>query len=230
MAPTGGPSTRRRLAPRGPRCRSRRPSPSPGAVLATGRRVRPALRLAVADRRRHDPRPALPDALVDAVPLAGHEPLGGVPDLVHRLGDVGAVLDHRRRRPHEHVALVGQRHAERVDRGSRSPRRRRRRPAGHEARRRPRHPRARRGDRRSVRAGRADRGVRRGRARRRSPSPTRRGRGRRCPTSRPGRGPRRPRCGPSSSRSGGASPWRRRTPRRRPSPPAPRGSRPRTHS
>ena len=95
--------------------------PAPRAVLPAGGRVRAALRLAVADRRRHDPGPALPDALVDAVALAGHEPLGGVPDLVHRLGDVGAVLGHRRRRPHEHVAL-GRRATRRAGRSrSRSP-------------------------------------------------------------------------------------------------------------
>ena len=58
--------------------------PAPRAVLAAGGRVRAALRLAVADGRGHDPGAALADALVDAVALAGHEPLGGVPDLVQR--------------------------------------------------------------------------------------------------------------------------------------------------
>ena len=58
--------------------------PAPRAVLAARRRVRPALRLAVADGRRHDAGPALAHPLVDAWPLARHEPLGRVPDLVHR--------------------------------------------------------------------------------------------------------------------------------------------------
>ena len=195
--------------------------PAPRAVLPAGGRVRAALRLAVADRRGHDPGPALPDALVDAVALAGHEPLGGVPDLVHRLGDVGTVLGHRRRRPHEHVALGGERDAERVDRGSRWPTSRRPPVRRHETGRGRATPA--RSTRRSPRPGRRPHGPRRrtGRARRRSPSPSRRARGRRCPTSRPGRGPRRRRCGRSSTRSGGASPGRRRTPRRRRAPPAP---------
>ena len=53
--------------------------PAAGAVLATRGRVGAALRLAVADRRGHDPGAALADPLVDPVALARHEPLGGVP-------------------------------------------------------------------------------------------------------------------------------------------------------
>ena len=84
--------------------------PAPRAVLAARRRVRPALRLAVADRRGHDPGAALPDVLVDAVTVARHEPLRRVPDLVQALGDVGAVLAHRGRGADQQVALVGERH------------------------------------------------------------------------------------------------------------------------
>ena len=160
--------------------------PPAGAVLAARRRVRPPLRLAVADRRRHDPGAALADVLVDAVTLARHEPLGGVPDLVQPLGEVGAVLAHRRRRPHEQVALVGERHAERVDRRSRSPTSPTAASPAHELRRGAATPW--RWPWRSPWPGRRPPGPRRrtGRARRRSPSRTRRGRARRA---------RRPRAG-----------------------------------
>ncbi len=89
--------------------------PAARAVLAPRRRIRAALGLAVADRRGHDPGAALAHPLVDAVALAGDEPLGRVPDLVQPLGEVGTVLTHRRRRPHQQVALVRQCDAERID-------------------------------------------------------------------------------------------------------------------
>ncbi len=108
-------------------------------VLAAGGRVRAVLGLTVADGGGRDPRPALADLLVDAVPFAGDEPLAGLPRLVHRLRQVGAVLPHRRRRPHEQIALVGQRHGERVDHtltrprtGRRDARKKRGRRARHE--------------------------------------------------------------------------------------------------
>ena len=43
-------------------------------------------------------------------------------DLVQRLGQVGTVLGHRRRRPHEQIALVGERDGERVDHALTRPR------------------------------------------------------------------------------------------------------------
>ncbi len=88
--------------------------PPAGGVLAAGRRVGTALGLVLADRGGHDPAAALADVLVDAVTLAGDEPLLGVPELVLALGHVGAVLAHGPGRSDEQVALVGQRHRERV--------------------------------------------------------------------------------------------------------------------
>ena len=70
--------------------------PAAGAVLPAVRRVGPPLGLAVADRGRGDARAALADVLVDAVPLAGDEPLLRVPDLVDALGQVGAGVARRR--------------------------------------------------------------------------------------------------------------------------------------
>ena len=79
-------SSARASAPTRAACAARSSSldelPAAGAVLAAVPRVRAALRLAVADRRGHDPGAALADVLVDAVALAGDEPLLGVPELV----------------------------------------------------------------------------------------------------------------------------------------------------
>src|SRR5207342_262476 len=61
------------------------------AVVPARRRVGATLRLPVADGRRHDPGAALADVLLDAMPLAGDEPLAGLPQLVEALRQVGAV-------------------------------------------------------------------------------------------------------------------------------------------
>jgi hypothetical protein len=113
--------------------------PAPRRVLPARGRVRADLRLAVADRHRLDAAAALPDVLVDAVSLAGDEPLRGLPRLEVSRGEVGTVLAHRRGRLHEQVALRRQRHAERIDRAVVGPRsgdggggREGRRGAGHE--------------------------------------------------------------------------------------------------
>ena len=165
--------------------------PPPRAVLAAGRRVRAALRLAVADRRRHDPGAALAHALVDAVrprstrttwpcPRSGTSPRRG----------------RRRARPSSPSPASSRSPLSASDTpsgsidGTRSPTTRRapRRPAaawpaGTPWRWRPRSPSpARRpgGPRR-----------RRGRGRRRSPSPSRPGRAPRCRRPRSARRPRR---------------------------------------
>ena len=57
----------------------------------------------------------LADVLIDAVTVAGHEPLAGVPDLVEPLDQVGARLLGRGGGLDQQVAFVGERHAERVD-------------------------------------------------------------------------------------------------------------------
>ena len=111
--------------------------PAECLVLASRRRVRPHLRLAVADRRCRDAGAALADVLVDAVPFTGHEPLARVPDMTCRLGQIGAVLGHHRRRPHQEVTLAGGRHLQWIDAALARPRTRRRRP-GCAASRRPR--------------------------------------------------------------------------------------------
>ena len=99
--------------------------PAAGAVLAAVGRVGAALRLAVADRGGRDAGAALADVLVDAVALAGDEPLARCP----RSGR-GPRPGRRRARasspsPDQQVALVGQRHAERVDRALAEAQRRR---------------------------------------------------------------------------------------------------------
>jgi hypothetical protein len=88
--------------------------PAPGAVLPADPRVRPALRLAGADGGRVHRRAALPDVLLDARALAGHEPLRGVPHLVCGLGERHARGPHGRGDPGDQVALLAQRDAERV--------------------------------------------------------------------------------------------------------------------
>ena len=133
--------------------------PAGGAVLAPVARPGAALRLAVADRGGRDAAAALADALVDPVPLAGDEPLRGVPDLVEALGQVGAVLGHRAGRADQQVALVGQGHPERVDLAAGGPARGDRL-GRHQVDRRAGHPRARGGDPRRAPAGVAGRGVR----------------------------------------------------------------------
>ena len=82
---SGAPGPRRRP---GPRAASQvdlvDQLPATRAVLPACRRVRPPLRLAVADGGRRDAGAALADVLVDAVAFARHEPLRRVPDLVER--------------------------------------------------------------------------------------------------------------------------------------------------
>ncbi len=88
--------------------------PAARAVLATNAGVAAALRLVVTVGGGVHARAALADALVDPMALAAHQPLGGVPDVVARVGDIGPVLAHGSRQVDEQVALLRQRHRQRV--------------------------------------------------------------------------------------------------------------------
>src|SRR4029453_9362174 len=88
--------------------------PAASAVLSAVRGPGPALDLTVAVRTRRDPGTALADVLVDSVPLAGHEPLAGVPDLVDALGQVGAAVTSGGGGAYQKIALRRQGDPERV--------------------------------------------------------------------------------------------------------------------
>ena len=200
--------------------------PAAGAELAARGGPGAALGLVLADRGGLMPGAALADVLVDAVALAGDEPLLGVPERGtgprpgRRRARASSVVARTSRSPlstaaprtgrprtslaHEPVTGLARHHAATLARDQR---------AG-------------RGDLGGAGAGVAQRPARRGRARRRSPSPSRPARARRCRSRRPGGASRPRRCGPTSTRGAGASPGRRRTwpPRR-----APPGLPPRRH-